>query len=113
MKLLVTVLLGVIWCGLSALVARADDPAPAVQTVVFHGQSFLVRTVDPKKEDLRLFWKDDQGNLLRDFAGLEKSERRQTKYGTFRGTNALAKRSLDSMTLPIVSYESPAAAIAL
>lgn len=32
-----------------------------------------MRTVDPKQEDLRLFWKDDQGNLLHDFTGLEKT----------------------------------------
>jgi uncharacterized protein YigE (DUF2233 family) len=40
---------------------------------VFRGQSFLVRSVDPKKEDLRLFWKDDQGKLTHDFVGLEKA----------------------------------------
>jgi uncharacterized protein YigE (DUF2233 family) len=62
----------VVWFGLTALTARADDPPPALQNVTFHGQAFVVCTVDPKKEDLRLFWKDDQGNLLHDFAGLEK-----------------------------------------
>jgi uncharacterized protein YigE (DUF2233 family) len=43
-----------------------------LQTVTFRGQAFSVRTVDPKKEDLRLFWKDDQGKLLLDFTGLDK-----------------------------------------
>ena len=41
--------------------------------VTFRGQGFLVRSVDPQKEDLRLFWKDNQGNLLHDFTGLEKA----------------------------------------
>lgn len=68
----VAVLLTVVWCGLTALPVRADDPSPALQAVTFRGQGFLVRSVDPRKEDLRLFWKDDQGNLLHDFAGLEK-----------------------------------------
>jgi uncharacterized protein YigE (DUF2233 family) len=72
-KLRIAVLLGVVWCGLTALTAGADNQPPALQSVTFHGQAFLVRTVDPKKEDLRLFWKDDKGNLLRDFTGLEKA----------------------------------------
>lgn len=66
------VFLAVLWCNLASVTARADNPLPALQTVAFRGQSFLVRTVDPSKEDLRLFWKDDDGNLLRDFGGLEK-----------------------------------------
>ena len=44
-----------------------------MESVTFHGQTFLVRTVDPQKEDLRLFWKDDDGKLLQDFVGLEKA----------------------------------------
>jgi uncharacterized protein YigE (DUF2233 family) len=59
------------WCGLTALVARANDAAPAgLQAVTFRGQSFWIRTVDPGKEDLRLFWKDDQGKPLHDFPPL-------------------------------------------
>ena len=58
--------------ALTSLTARADDPLPALQSVMFRGQGFLVRTVDPKKECLRLFLKDDQGNLLHDFTSLEK-----------------------------------------
>ncbi|HEV3271897.1 MAG TPA: phosphodiester glycosidase family protein [Candidatus Methylacidiphilales bacterium] len=65
-------LIGAVWCGLIPLVARADDPSPALQSVAFRGQSFLVRSVDPHKDDLRLFWKDDDGNLLHDFVALEK-----------------------------------------
>jgi len=67
-------LAGVGWCGLSAWTAtRASDPGPpGLPTVVFRGQGYFVRTVDPKKDDLRLYWKDDQGNPLRDFTSLEK-----------------------------------------
>jgi len=66
-------LLALIGCGLLTLTTRADEPPTALQNVIFHGQGFLVRTVDPKKEDPRLFLKDDQGNLLHDFTGLEKT----------------------------------------
>jgi uncharacterized protein YigE (DUF2233 family) len=65
-------LFALFWCGLTALAARADNPSPALQTVAFRGQSFLVRTIDPQKEDLRLFWKDDQGKPLHDFTSLGK-----------------------------------------
>ncbi|HUB67133.1 MAG TPA: phosphodiester glycosidase family protein [Candidatus Methylacidiphilales bacterium] len=59
------------WCGLTALDARANDAVPAgLQAATFRGQSFWIRTVDPGKEDLRLFWKDGQGKPLRDFAPL-------------------------------------------
>jgi uncharacterized protein YigE (DUF2233 family) len=65
--------LGLGWCGLAATSARADNPVPpGLQAVAFRGQDFLVRTVDTHKEDLRLFWKDDQGNRLGDFGALEK-----------------------------------------
>ena len=64
---------GLVCCGLTAFAARADDATPGLEAVTFRGEGFLVRSVDPKKEDLRLFWKDDQGNLLHDFAGLEKA----------------------------------------
>lgn len=66
-------LLGVGWCGLTVLAAGADNPPPGLQSVAFLGQGFLVRTVDPHKEDLRLFWKDDDGNPLQDFVRLEKA----------------------------------------
>ena len=64
-------LLVLVCCGLHGF--AADDPSPALQAVAFRGQGFLVRTVDPHKEDLRLFWKDDKGNLLHDFSGLEEA----------------------------------------
>jgi len=64
--------LGAICCGLTALAARAADPLPALQSVAFRGQDFLARSVDPHKEDLRLFWNDDQGKPLHDFTALGK-----------------------------------------
>jgi uncharacterized protein YigE (DUF2233 family) len=65
-------LLGAGWFGLTALAARAEDPAPpGLQAISFRGQGFLIRTVDPRQDDLRLFLNDDQGNLLRDFVSLD------------------------------------------
>jgi uncharacterized protein YigE (DUF2233 family) len=66
------ILLGLAWFGMVASAAHADVPSSALQTVVYRGQSFLVRSIDPKKEDLRLFYADDQGHPLRDFAALDK-----------------------------------------
>jgi uncharacterized protein YigE (DUF2233 family) len=58
---------------LGVVAAQAADEAPGgLATVVFRGTSYSVHEVDPKTEDLQLFLKDDQGNFLRDFAGLEK-----------------------------------------
>jgi uncharacterized protein YigE (DUF2233 family) len=65
------VLLCAVGCGLTALVARADDPSTALQSVSFRGQGFVVRTVDPKKEELELFLKFDKDVYLHDFSGLE------------------------------------------
>ena len=50
---------------------HAEEPT-GLEAVTFRGQEFLVKTVDPKKEDLRLFLKDDQGHLLRNFVSLDK-----------------------------------------
>lgn len=72
MRSIASILLAAMCCIFNAFVF-ADAAAPGLQTVVFRGQGFLVRTVDPKKEDLRLFWKDDQGDLLHNFTGLEKA----------------------------------------
>ncbi len=66
------VVLSWIVSGLTAWAAPSPDPSPSLQTITFHGQGFLVRAVDPQKEDLRLFLNDDQGNLLRDFGALDK-----------------------------------------
>jgi uncharacterized protein YigE (DUF2233 family) len=61
-----------ICCSLTALIARADNVEPlGLKAVQYGGQHYLVRFVDPRKEDLRLYWKDDQGKFLKDFAGLD------------------------------------------
>lgn len=67
------VILALLGCVHLSAAPASDAVPPGLQSIPFHGQTFLIRTVDPKKEDLRLFWKDDQGNLLHDFAGLEKA----------------------------------------
>ena len=64
--------LAVVSCSLASVSARAENSTAAPQTVTFRGQAFLVRSVDPQKEDLRLFWKDDQGQPLHDFTALGK-----------------------------------------
>lgn len=61
---------GVTFAGPADSFASASPPY--VERIAYHGQQFLVRSFDPKKEDLQVFWKDDDGNLLRDFTGLEK-----------------------------------------
>lgn len=35
-------------------------------------EDFVSYIVDPKQKDVRLFWKDDAGNLLRNFSNLQK-----------------------------------------
>jgi len=62
------------WCGLMAMaVTRAGDPTPpGLSTVTFRGEGYLVKTVDPRQDDLRLYWKDDEGKPLRDFVALDK-----------------------------------------
>jgi uncharacterized protein YigE (DUF2233 family) len=72
MKLHPVIFFTAVCCVLALLAARADDPSPVLQTVAFRGQDFLVRTVDPHKDDLRLFLKDDNGAFLHDFVTLEK-----------------------------------------
>src|SRR4051794_12873060 len=36
----------------------------------FEGASYIVCTFDPTKEDLRIFWRDDNGKLYRTFTAL-------------------------------------------
>ncbi len=74
MSLLRWLLVGLGWCGLAATSARATDAVPAgLQVATFRGQEFLVRTVDPAKEDVRLFWKDEKGAVYGDFPALDKA----------------------------------------
>jgi uncharacterized protein YigE (DUF2233 family) len=56
----------------SVLPARAADPPAGLATLTFRGASYVVREVDPKKDDVQFFLKDDAGAYLHDFAGLEK-----------------------------------------
>ena len=53
----------------------APSPTPVPQgdrTLSYHGTAYLVHEFDPRKDDLRLYLKDDDGHFLHDFAGLEK-----------------------------------------
>ncbi len=45
--------------------------ASEVTTLGFRGHGYLVQTIDPKTEDLRLYWKDNSGKLLQNFTALE------------------------------------------
>ena len=53
--------------------ARADSAAPPpVSSLVFHGAKYVTCTVDPTKQDLRLFWDDAHGQVLGNFTALQK-----------------------------------------
>ena len=57
---------------LLATIGRAQvSPPNGLASIAFRGHGYLVRTVDPRKEDLRLYWKSSSGVLLHDFHGLE------------------------------------------
>ena len=47
-------------------------PAAPLVSLTFQGQGFLVRNLDSRKADLRLYYDDGQGKLLRDFASLDR-----------------------------------------
>jgi uncharacterized protein YigE (DUF2233 family) len=49
------------------------------QTVLFAGTPFTVATVEPKKDDLRLLWKDESGQRLGDFDSVERWAQRSKK----------------------------------
>jgi uncharacterized protein YigE (DUF2233 family) len=57
--------------GTGKFAAAADNATPSLLSVAFRGDSFFVREVDPKKEDLRIFLKFDQGVYIHDFVCLE------------------------------------------
>ena len=72
-----------VFCGLAFVffssVAFASSPsahAPAVPagltSMESRGHRYFLRVIDPKTEDLRLFWKGSSGDLLHDFHGLGK-----------------------------------------
>ena len=51
---------------------KVDEPPPGLQSVTYRGHAFTTCTVNPKENDIRIFYKDDNGNLLRDFATVDK-----------------------------------------
>jgi uncharacterized protein YigE (DUF2233 family) len=75
--------------GFGFLPVRADSPAPAgLPTITFLHHSYAVYTLDPKKEEIRLYWKDSSGQLLHDFTALEtqvKSEGRRLLFAANAG----------------------------
>jgi uncharacterized protein YigE (DUF2233 family) len=56
---------------LAATSSRAEHWLPPGY-LVFQDEGYFTRTIDPRKEDLRLFYNDDQAHLLADFPSLEK-----------------------------------------
>jgi uncharacterized protein YigE (DUF2233 family) len=52
--------------------APADGAPSGLHAMTFRGVGYTVHEVDPKKDDLRMFLKDDKGIYLHDFAALEK-----------------------------------------
>jgi uncharacterized protein YigE (DUF2233 family) len=57
---------------MSSAANAADTTTPGLQQAIFHGISYTMHEVDPKKDDLQLFLKDDKGIYLHDFTALEK-----------------------------------------
>lgn len=63
--------------------AATDPVPPGLQAVSFRGANYLIRTDDPRKDDVRLYLNDDQGNLLRDFSSLDKFVRSKGEHLVF------------------------------
>jgi uncharacterized protein YigE (DUF2233 family) len=51
--------------------AKADAPPAGLLAVTFHGVSYSVHEVDPKKDDLQMFLKFSNGVYIHDFTGLQ------------------------------------------
>jgi uncharacterized protein YigE (DUF2233 family) len=78
----------------------ADAPvSPGLQTVSFRAGNYLIRTDDPRKDDLRLYWNDDQGNLLRDFTALEKLVRSRGEHLVFAANAGMFQPDLKPVGL--------------
>lgn len=62
-----------IWCTTVAIAGppEHDDKASLLQQVTFKGHAYNVCTIDPKKQDIRLFYANDQGSLLHDFPAVD------------------------------------------
>lgn len=63
------------WFPGNGFVHRDSKPAQKLdaRTIEFAGKSFDVLKVDPKKQELRLFWKDAQGKPFGSFEALQES----------------------------------------
>lgn len=70
----------------TSLLPEGIQPLEAA-TISFRDQSFDVLVIDPAKQELRLFWKDQEGNPYRDFATLRTSLEQEGKRLRF-ATNA-------------------------
>jgi uncharacterized protein YigE (DUF2233 family) len=73
-KLFDAILLGMLWCVVLPLAAappKADEVVPVLQPMTYHGHGYSVCTIDPKKEEMRLFYADDSGNPLHDFPAMD------------------------------------------
>jgi uncharacterized protein YigE (DUF2233 family) len=55
------------WVGLSTCAVIGDPALPVLESVTYRSHAYSVQTVDPREQDLRIFYADDAGNLLRDF----------------------------------------------
>jgi len=64
-------LIGLVLAALALFVSPATAEPPSRDGMVAEG-GYLIETINPKKDDLRLFWADGHGQTLRDFTGLEK-----------------------------------------
>ena len=68
---------GVLGCWLFSLLSifpvnvQAEGEPAAAKTISFRGHSFLIRVVNPRAEDLRLYWKDESNHVLGNFTSLE------------------------------------------
>ncbi len=67
---------GLVTAGLALLACSAAwaDPvaAPPALSLAFHGAKYVTCTVDPARQDVRLYWDDGQGTVLGDFNALHK-----------------------------------------
>jgi uncharacterized protein YigE (DUF2233 family) len=68
--------------GICSQRASAADPLPEISQVNLRGVSYSIHEVDPKKDDLQMFLKDDKGVYIHEFVTLE-------KYVTAKGEKLL------------------------
>jgi len=74
-KIPAVIFLGMLLCALtpvSAAPPKADVAVPVLQPVTYHGHGYTTCTIDPKKQEMRIFYTDDWGKLLYDFPAVDK-----------------------------------------